>query len=131
MSSVISRLASSRQLESAALDGLNEGQLRAVLRHVAHRDDGIGAVGERQAQDAGIRAEGGQRLLRAENGEKVGPLHTVDRGAGLDVSLRLGEKDGPAVAERALGQARGERALPIGVRAEALVLEAERGEVGR
>ena len=48
----------------------------------------------------------------------------------MDLTLGVGEQDGPAVGGRAFGQARRQRALPAGARVECLVLEAQRGAVG-
>ena len=53
------------------MHGLDEGDLRVLVRQVAHRDEGVSAVGEGHAQDPGVGAEGGERLLRSEDGEQA------------------------------------------------------------
>ena len=58
-------------LAERLIDRLEEGQLRIGLGDVADGDDGVGAVEEGDAQHAGLGAEGGERLLRAENGEQI------------------------------------------------------------
>ena len=47
--------------------------------------------------------------------EQIAALGAIKRRAGLDVALGVGEEGDAAVGGRALGQARGERALPIRV----------------
>ena len=111
-------------------DRLDESELRVGLRHVAHGDDGIGAVEQRQPQHAGIGPERGERLLRSQNGEEIARVRAFERRAGLDLALGVGEQDGTAVGGRAFGHARRQCALPIGARAEGLVLQAERGVIG-
>ena len=56
-------------VEERLVNGLKKGQLRVAFGDVADGDDGVGAVGEGQAQHAGLGAESGERLLRAKNGE--------------------------------------------------------------
>ena len=112
------------------MHGLDEGDLRVLVRQVAHRDEGVGAVGEGHAQDAGVGAEGGERLLRSEDGEQARGLGGHQRRPRLDVAVGVGEKRGALILGRALGQACGKRALPIAVGLQRLVLETHRGQVG-
>ena len=112
------------------MHGLDEGDLRVLVRQVAHRDEGVSAVGEGHAQDPGVGAEGGERLLRSEDGEQARGLGGHQRRPRLDVAVVVGEKRGALILGRALGQACGKRALPIAVRLQRLVLETHRGQVG-
>ncbi len=95
-------------------DRLDESQLRVGLRHIANRDDGVGAIEQRDAQDASLGPERGERLLGPQDGEKIARVRAVERRAALDVALGVGEEGGPAGGSRASGQARRERALPVG-----------------
>ena len=83
-----------------------------------------------QAQHAGFGAEGGERLLWPKHGEQVASALAVQRRTGPDVAFGIGEQSHATIAGRGLGQARGERGLPVEARAQRLVLEVEGGDVG-
>ncbi len=54
-------------LGQRGVNRLDKGELRVGLRYIADRDDGVGAVEQREAQHAGFGAKGGQWLLRTQN----------------------------------------------------------------
>ena len=118
---VISRLASRRQSASAAPTGWMKASCASVCGDVAHRDDGVGAVEQRQAQHAGLGAEGGERLLRPENGEQIAGARAVERRAGLDLAFGIGEERHAAV-ERSRPWAGSRRARPASCVLELSVL---------
>ena len=90
----------------------------------------FGAIGERHFQHAGVGAEGCQRLLRAEDGEKIFRRLTLQGSAGLDLAVGIGEQRHASVERGALRQARRERALPIVLVGLHLVSQPERSEIG-
>ena len=112
------------------IDVLDKGELHVGLGDVAHGDEGVGAVGQRQAQHAGIGAEGGQRLLGSDDGDEIAMHGRIERRPGLDVSGGVGQKRRAAIGGGAFGQAFGKRLLPIAARGERLVLELGGREVG-
>ena len=99
-------------IEQRLVNRLEKGQLRVGLGDVADRDDGIGAVEQGEAEHAGLGAEGGERLLRSENGEQIAGARGAERRTRLDIALGIGEQGITPVSGRALGHARGERGLP-------------------
>ena len=112
------------------MHGLKEGDLRILLRQIADRDEGVGAVGERHPQHAGARAERGERLLRPQDREQARVLRGHHRRPRLDIAVGIGKERRALVLGGAFGQARGERGLPIAVGLQRLILEADRCQVG-
>lgn len=86
--------------------------MRIGLGDVAHGDDRVGAVEEADAKDARLGAEGGERLLRPENGEQIAGARAAEWRPRLDISLGVGEQRIAPIAGRTLREAPGERSLP-------------------
>ena len=77
---------------SGTSEVLKEGDLRVLLRQVTNRDEGVGAVGERQAQHAGARAECGERLLWPQDREQARALRGHHRRPRLDIAVGVGKE---------------------------------------